>query len=118
MGLKPTGITKTIVSQQKKTNGNKKNEIPVITEETLADARIAIEGGKENNALENIELVEETLEKLKGKNMRAASELLLTVALVLDPVTLHFQLNQLKGLCVAKAMHQLASMKSEETSNE
>lgn len=96
----------------------KKNEIPVITEETLADARIAIEGGKEHNALESVELVEETLEKLKGKNMRAASELLLTVALILDPVTLHFQLNQLKGLCVVKAMHQLASMKSEETSNE
>lgn len=50
--------------------------------------------------------------------MRAASELLLTVALILNPVTLHFQLNQLKELCVAKAMHQLASMKSEETSNE
>lgn len=118
MGLKPTGITKTIVSQQKKTNGNKKNEIPVITEETLADARIAIEGGKENNALENIELVEETLEKLKGKNMKAASELFLAIALVLDPVTLHFHLKEFRELCVMKAMHQLASMKSEETCNE
>lgn len=96
----------------------RKNEIPVITEETLADARIAIEGGKENNALENVELVEETLEKLKGKNMEAASELFLIVALVLDPVTLYLQLNQLNGLCVTKVMHQLASMESEETSNE
>lgn len=96
----------------------KKNEIPVITEETLADARIAIEGGKENNALENIELVEETLEKLKGKNMKAASELFLAIALVLDPVTLHLHLKEFRELCVMKAMHQLASMKSEETCNE
>lgn len=96
----------------------KKNEIPVITEETLADARIAIEGGKEYNTLENVELLEETLEKLKGKSMKAASELLLTAALVLDPITLHFQLNQLEKLCGVKAMHQLTSMKSEETSNE
>lgn len=96
----------------------KKNEIPVITEETLADARIAIEGGKESNALENVELVEETLEKLKGKNMKAASELFLVIALVLDPVTLHFYLKEFRELCAMKAMHQLASMKSEETSNE
>ena len=116
--MKPTGITKTIVSQQKKQMETKKNEIPVITEETLADARIAIEGGKENNALENIELVEETLEKLKGKNMKAASELFLAIALVLDPVTLHLHLKELRELCVMKAMHQLASMKSEETCNE
>lgn len=96
----------------------KKNELPVITEETLADARLAIEGGKKNNALENVELVEETLEKLKGKNMQAASELLLAVALVLDPVTLHFKLKQLRELCVMKAMHQfMGGMKSEEPNN-
>lgn len=96
----------------------KENEIPVITEETLADARTAIEGGKENNTLENVELVEETLEKLKGKDMKAASELFLAIALILDPVTLHFHLKQFRELCIMKATYQLASMKSEETSNE
>lgn len=96
----------------------KENEISVITEETLADARTAIEGGKENNTLENVELVEETLKKLKGKNMKAASELFLAIALILDPVTLHFHLKQFRELCIMKAMYQLESMKSEETSNE
>ncbi len=93
----------------------KKNEIPVITEETLADARLAIKGGKEHKALENAELVEEVMEKLKGKDMKAASELLLTIALVLDPIALHFQLRQLRELCAAKAIHQLVDgIKSEE----
>lgn len=85
----------------------KKNEIPVITEETLADARLAIEGGKEHNALENVELVEEVLEKLKGKSARAASELLLTVALVIDPIRLHLHLEHLHGVCAAKALKAL-----------
>lgn len=94
----------------------KNNEIPVITEETLADARLAIKGGKEHNALENVELVEETLEKLKGKDMKAASELLFAIALVLDPITLHFQLRQLRELCVMKAMHRfMGGMKNRRT---
>lgn len=95
----------------------KKKEIPVITEETLADARLAIKGGKEKESIDNVELVEEILEKLKGRNMKAASEVLLTVALVLNPVALHFHVEQLRELCAAKAMHMLFGKDKEEKEN-
>lgn len=106
------------VTTKKKTNGNKKNDFPVITEETLADARTAIEAGKESKSLENVELVEEVLEKLKGKSVRAASELLLTVALIIDPIRLHHHLKHLEGLCAVKALHYLANNMKPSDNNE
>lgn len=97
----------------------KKNEIPVITEETLKDARIAIESGKESNSLDNAELVEELVEKLKGRNMKAASEIFLTVALIIDPVILHHHIEYLRGLCALKALKHLSDLvKDEETTDE
>ena len=92
----------------------KKNNIPVITEESLADARLAIKGGTENKSLDNVDLVEEILEKLKGKDMKAASEVLLTVALILDPIALHVHVEQLRELCAAKALHMLFGKDKEE----
>lgn len=73
----------------------------------MEDARTAIKFGIENGSLENPELMNEILEKLKGKPEQAAGEVLLTVALLLDPLYLMSILEHLRGLSAAKALHMI-----------
>lgn len=103
----------------KKRNGNKKKpEIPMITEESLKDARTAIAAGKEQGSLENADLVEEVLEKLKGRNMQAASEVVIAVSCILPPSALMFRAKEMRELSVLKAIHQLSHKEVEENTEE
>lgn len=55
-----------------------------MDEQSFETAAKAIEGGKENGGLNNPELVEELVEKYKGKTLTAPVEVIVTSAIFLN----------------------------------
>ena len=54
-----------------------------LEQKHFEDAAKAIEGGKENGSLTNVELVENLVESYKGKTLQAPIEVIAMVALML-----------------------------------
>lgn len=78
-----------------------------LDEQSFETAAKAIEGGKENGGLNNPELVEELVEKYKGKTLSAPVEVIVTSALFLNARELMGTIEALKHTLHIKMAEEL-----------
>lgn len=70
-------------------------------------AAIAIEGGKKNDSLTNVELVENLVESYKGKKVDAPVEVIMTSAILLNSIELMGIIEALKQTLRVKMVEEL-----------
>ena len=70
-------------------------------------AAIAIEGGKKNDSLTNVELVENLVESYKGKKVDAPVEVIMTSAILLNSIELMGIIEALKQTLHVKMVEEL-----------
>lgn len=78
-----------------------------LDEQSFKTAAKAIEGGKENGGLNNPELVEELVEKYKGKTLSAPVEVIVTSAIFLNARELMGTIEALKHTLHIKMAEEL-----------
>lgn len=88
-----------------------KNEEKVLErnleQKHFEDAAKAIEGGKENGGLTNVELVENLVESYKGKTVQAPVEVITTSAIFLNVGELMGTIEALKNVLYIKMAKEL-----------
>lgn len=79
----------------------------VLKEQHFKNAEEAIEGGKENGNLTNVELVENLVESYKGKTVQAPIEVIIISAIFLDAGEIVGTIEALKHVLNNKMIEEL-----------
>ena len=78
-----------------------------LEQKHFEDAAKAIEGGKENGSLTNVELVENLVESYKGKTLQAPIEVIITSAIFFNARELVGVIEALKHVLHVKMVEEL-----------
>lgn len=77
-----------------------------LEQKAFESAAEAIEGGKENGGLTNIELIENLVESYKGKTVQAPFEVIITSSIFLNARELRGVIEALKSILHAKIVEE------------